>query len=193
MPVVLEAVTLGFLIHAKHGGMLRRPQIRADDTGGFAFELGIVAGQVMLQAMGFQASFFPDPMHSVLADSQRCRQFAATPLRGTVAGFLASGRQNPGAQSRSQYRGLLAGVIGIKPIEPGLEETPLSADDGGSRGLQLPLDRAERRALSQHPDKLGAKDIACGQGTRLSDAAEFRMLVGSEGHFALCRHINLEA
>jgi hypothetical protein len=63
MPIVLEAVTLGssrrkrqhriepiqglnggFLIDAEHGGMLRRPQIQADNVGRFAFELRIVAG-----------------------------------------------------------------------------------------------------------------------------------------------------
>ena len=123
MAVVREAVTLGssrrkrqngveavqglngsFLIDAEHGGMLRRPQIQADDIGRFAFELRIIAGQVTFQAMGFQASFFPDPMHSVLADSQRGGQFAATPMGGTIAGFLAGGRQNLGPQRRSQHR-----------------------------------------------------------------------------------------
>jgi len=75
--VVLEAVTLGssqrkrqhgssrskgldggFLIDAEHGGMLRRPQIQADNVGGFAFELRVVAGQVTLQAMGFRPASF---------------------------------------------------------------------------------------------------------------------------------------
>jgi hypothetical protein len=65
MPVVLEAVTLGssrrngqngiepiqgldggFLIDAEHDGMLRWPQIQADNVGRFAFELRIIAGQV---------------------------------------------------------------------------------------------------------------------------------------------------
>jgi hypothetical protein len=110
VPVVLETVTLrsprrkrqngvhavqgldgGFLIDAEHSSVLQRPQIQADTVGRFAFELRVVAGQVTLQAMGFQASVFPDPMHHVLADSQRARQFAATPMRATVAGFLAGG------------------------------------------------------------------------------------------------------
>jgi hypothetical protein len=67
---------------------------QAHNVGRFSFELRIIAGQVTLQAMGFQASLFPDPIHSVLADSQRCRQFAAIPMCGTVAGFLAGGREN---------------------------------------------------------------------------------------------------
>jgi hypothetical protein len=158
MPVVLEAVTLGasrrkrqhgiepiqgldgsLLIDAKHGGMLRRLQIQAENVGRFAFKLGIVAGQVTLQTMGFQARFFPDPMHSVLADAQRGRQFAATPMRGTIAGFLAGGGQNPGPQSRSQNRGLLAGMMGVEPVEPGFQEALLPADDRGSTGLQPAL------------------------------------------------------
>ena len=70
----------GFLIDAEHGGMRRRPQIQAENFGRFTFELGIAAGQVTLQAMRFQARFFPDPMHSVLADSERGRQLTATPI-----------------------------------------------------------------------------------------------------------------
>ena len=72
--------------------------------------------------MRFQARFFPGPMYRVLADAQRGRQFAATPMGGTVAGFLAGGRQNPGPQTRSRHRGLLAGMIGIEPVEIGFEE-----------------------------------------------------------------------
>jgi hypothetical protein len=158
MPVVLGAVTLrsprrklqngiepiqgldgGFLIDAEHGGMLRRPQIQADNVGRFAFELRIIAGQVTLQTIGFQASFFLDPMHCILADSQCGRQFAATPMRGTVAGFLAGSRRNPGSQSRSQNRGLLAGMIGVEPVEPGFEEALLPADDVGALVCSLRL------------------------------------------------------
>jgi len=168
MPVVLEAVTFsssrrkrqngiepiqglegGFLIDAEHGGMLRWPQIQADNVGRFALELRIVAGQVTLQAMGFQAGFFPDPMHCVLADSQCGRQFAATPMRGTVAGFLAGGRQNPGPQSWSQNRGLLAGMIGIEPVKPRFEEALLPADDRGSTGLQPALNGIEGGSFCQ--------------------------------------------
>ena len=88
MAVVLEAVTLGssrrkrqhgiepiqgldggFLIDAEHGGMLRRPKIQADNVGRFAFELRIVAGQVTLQTMRFQARSF----------QTRCTAFLLTP------------------------------------------------------------------------------------------------------------------
>ena len=90
MPVVLEPVTLGaarrerqnrvepiqglnrgLFIDTEHGRMLRRMQVQTDNVGRFAFELGIVAGQVTLQAVGFETGFFPDPMHGVFADSQR--------------------------------------------------------------------------------------------------------------------------
>src|SRR6202030_3407550 len=143
--------------------------------------------------MGFQARFFPDPMYRVLADAQRGRQFAATPMGGTVAGFLAGGRQNAGPQSGSQNRGLLAGMIGVEPVEPRFQEALLPADDRGSTGLQPALYGAEGGSFCQHQDELGAKDVAGRQGARLSDAAEFRTLVAGEGHFAVCRHTNLEA
>jgi len=212
MPVVLEAVTLGssrrkrqhgiepiqgldggFLIDAEHGGMLWRPQIQAENVGRFAFELRIVAGQITFQTMGFETGFGPDPMHGVFAHAQCRRKFATAPMRGAIARFLAGGGQNPGPQRRSQHRSLLAGMTGIEPVKPGLEEASLPADDGGSRGLQLPFDDAERRALGQHQDELGAKDVARRQGTRLSNAVEFGTLVAGEGDFAACRHTNLEA
>jgi hypothetical protein len=132
--------------------MLRRTQIQADNVGRFAFELGIVAGQVTLQAVRFQAGFFPDPMHGVLADSQRCSQFAATPMRRTVAGFVAGGRQNSRSQSRSQNLGLLARMIGVQPIESGFEEALLLANDGGSSGLQPALNGVEGGSFCQHQD-----------------------------------------
>ena len=80
MPVVLEAVTFGsswrkrqngiesiqgldggFLVDAEHRGMLRRLHIQADNVGRFAFELRIVAGQVTLQAVGFQGRLLSRP------------------------------------------------------------------------------------------------------------------------------------
>src|SRR5215831_234804 len=120
MPVVLEAMTLGasgrerenrvepiqsldrrLLIDAEHGCMLRRIQIQTENVGRFAFELGIVAGQVTLQTVGFETSFLPDSMDGVFADSQSGRQFATAPMRRSIARLLAGGRQNPGSQGRS--------------------------------------------------------------------------------------------
>ena len=75
----------------------------------------------------------------------------------------------------------------------GLEEALLSADDGGSGGLQLPLDGAERHAFRQHQDKLGAKDVAHWQRARLSNAAEFQPLVAGKGDCAAWRRTNLSA
>jgi hypothetical protein len=84
-------------------------------------------------------------------------------------------------------------MISVQPIEPGLEEALLPANDRGSTGLQPALNGVEGGSVCQHQDELGAKDLAGRQGTRLSDAAEFRTLVAGEGHFAVCRHTNLEA
>src|SRR5260370_1137225 len=127
--------------------------------------------------MGFQARFFPDPMHRVLADAQRGRQFAATPMGGTVAGFLAGGRQNPGPQSGSQNRGLLAGMIGVEPVEPRFQEALLPADDRGSTGLQPALNGVEAASFCQHQDELGAKDVAGLETTRLALSPKFRTLL----------------
>jgi len=76
MSVVLEAMTLGaargerqnrvesiqslnrgFFIDREHGGVLRRIQIEAENVGRFALKLRIVAGQITLQAVGFEAGF----------------------------------------------------------------------------------------------------------------------------------------
>ena len=190
VPVVLEAVAFGasrrerqdgietvqglnggLLIDAEHGRVLRRVQIEAEDVGGFAFELGIVAGHVAFEAVRLQARFLPNPMHGVFADAQRGGQFAATPVRGPVAGLSPGGGQDAGAQSRSQHPGLLAGMIGVQSLESVLPEALFPAHDGGRRGLELSLDRVEGRAFGQHQNQLGAKHISGGQSTGLGDAA----------------------
>ena len=116
----VQGLNGGLFIDAEHGRMLRRIQVQADDVGGFAFEVRIVAGHVALQAMRLQSSFFPDAMHGVFTDAQRCRQLAATPVCGSIAGFFARSGQNPGPQGRCQHAGLLAGMIGIQSVESGI-------------------------------------------------------------------------
>ena len=88
--------------------LLRRAQIEAEDVGGFAFEFRIVAGHVAFETVRFQARFLPHAMHGLFADAERSGQFAATPVRRPVARFSPRGRQDAGAQSRSQHTGLLA-------------------------------------------------------------------------------------
>ena len=190
MAVVLEAVTFGasrrerqdgietvqglnggLLIDAEHGRMLRRAQIKAEDVSGFAFEFRIVAGHVAFEAVRLESGLLPNPMHSVLADAQPGGQFAATPVRGPVAGFFPRGGQDAGAQSGSQHTGLLAGMIGVQSLESVLPEALFPAHDGGRRGLELSLDRVEGRAFGQHQNQLGAKHISGGQSTGLGDAA----------------------
>jgi hypothetical protein len=161
----------GLLIDAEHGRVLRRVQIEAEDVGGFGFELGIVAGHVAFETVRLQAGFLPNTMHGVFADAQRGGQFAATPVRGPVARFSPRGRQDAGVQSRSQYTGLLAGMIGVQSFESVLPEALLPANDGGRRGLELLLDRVEGRPFCQHEDQLGAKHVSGRQSTGLGDAA----------------------
>jgi len=173
--------------------VLRRIQVQGENVGRLAFELGIVAGQVTLQTVGFETGFFPDPMHGVFAHFQSRRQFATTPMGGTVAGFLASGRQNPGAQCWRQHRGLLSGMIGVQAIESKLQKAPLPANDRRGAGLQPAFDGIEGSSFRQQQHQLGAKDVAGRQGTRLSNAGKFQTLVRGEGDFAACRHTNLEA
>jgi hypothetical protein len=93
-----------------------------------------------LQTMRFETGFFPDPMH--------------------VVGFLAGGRQNPRAQYPHHHRAPQAGMIGIEPIQPGVEKTLLPANDGPGGGLQPTLDGVERSPFRQQQDQLGAKDVA---------------------------------
>src|SRR5215469_2150863 len=162
MAIVLEAVTFGasgrkwqnrvqpvqslnrgLFIDAEHGGVLRRPQIQADNVGRLAFEVGIVAGQVTLQAVRFETGFLPHPMDGVFADAQGRRQFAAAPMGGTVAGFLACSRKNPGPQRRRHNAGLLPGMKRIQSIEPGFEKALLPADVRGRGRLQLTLHPVE--------------------------------------------------
>ena len=105
----IQGLNGGLLIDAKHGRVLGRLQIKAEDVSRFAFELGIIAGPVAFEAVRFQAGFLPNPMHGVFADAQCGSQLAATPGCRPIAGFSPRGGQDAGAQSGSQYIGLLPG------------------------------------------------------------------------------------
>jgi hypothetical protein len=110
-------------------------------------------------------------MHGVFADAQRGGQFAATPVRGPVAGLSPRGGQDTGTQGRSQHTGHLAGMIGVQSLQPVVPKALLPANDSGRRSLELSLDGVERRAFRQHQNQLGTKHISGGQSTGLSDAA----------------------
>ena len=167
----IQGLNGGLLIDAEHGRVLRRVQVETEDVGGFAFEIGIVAGHIAFQTMRLQTRFLPNAMHGVFADAQRGGQLAATPVGGSVAGLSPRGGQNAGAQSRSQHSGLLAGMIGVQSLESVLPEALLPANDRRRRGLQPLLDGIEGRAFRQHQDQLGAKHVPGGQRPGLGDAA----------------------
>ena len=57
-------------IHAKHGGMLRRIHVQADDVGGFLFKTWIVGGHVAVQPVRLQSRLCPHALHGGLAQSQ---------------------------------------------------------------------------------------------------------------------------
>ena len=133
-------------------------------SAALVFKLRIVAGHVALQAVRPQASLGPDAMHGVFTDAQRRGQLTAAPVRGTIAGFLASGPQNAGAQKRGQHPGALAGMMGIEAIQTGCQEPLLPTNDRRSCGLQPLLDRAKGRTVGQHQDQLGAEHVSCRQG-----------------------------
>src|SRR5277367_2558930 len=149
VPVVFKSVALGaarrkrqhriesiqrlngsLLVDTKYGRMLRRVQVQPDNVSGFGFEIRIVAGQVALQAVRLQAGLFPHPMHSVLADAQRCGKLATTPVSGAVLRLLAGSRENPGSQLRSQHGSRLSRMTRIQAVYPRSKEALLPPADG---------------------------------------------------------------
>ena len=81
-------------------------------------------------------------------------------------------------------------MIGIEPIDSGLQKALFPANDRGSTGLQAAFDRVEGSSFGQHQDELGAKNITGRQRTGLRNAVEFQTLVCRERDFAVCRHTN---
>jgi hypothetical protein len=157
VPVVLEAVTFGaaggkrqywiepvqslngsLFIHAENGRMLGRVQRQADNVGRLALKIGIITGHVPLQPMRLQAGFFPDPMHSVLADTQFGSELAAAPMRGTILRRSAGSRENPRPQFWSDHESRLPGMTGVESVDARSEETLLPSDDGRSIGAVVP-------------------------------------------------------
>jgi hypothetical protein len=106
--------------------MLRRIQVQPDDIRRFGFEIRIVAGHIPLQTMRLQTGFFPNAMHSILADAQFGSQFAAAPVCSTVLRLPAGGRENPRPQLRGKHRSRLAGMTGIQAVDAGSDESAAS-------------------------------------------------------------------
>jgi hypothetical protein len=77
----IERLNGAFLIPTKHGRVLRRMKVEADDVSGFRLEVRIIAGHIALQPMRFDSGFLPDAVNQILADTQKLGQFAATPMR----------------------------------------------------------------------------------------------------------------
>jgi len=132
---------------------------------------GSSLAMVAFQAVRLQAGLLPHALHGVFADAQRRGQLAAAPGRRPVAGFFPRGRQDAGAQGRSQHFGFLAGMISVQSFDSALPEALLPAHDGGGGGPELALDPVERRAFGQPQNQLGAKHVSGGQRTRLGYAA----------------------
>ena len=176
MPVVFEAVALGaarregqnrvftiqgldggLFIHAKNGCVLRRVQVQADDVSGLAFKVGVVAGHIALQPMGFQAGFLPGSMNHILADLQMGGQPAAAPVGGTLVGLLPGSGANSGAQGGSKNLSFLTRVEGIQTLQPSLQKTSFPARNGGRGGLQPLRNEAKGETLGQHQEKRARK------------------------------------
>src|SRR5579862_1182679 len=138
MPIVLEAVALGppgakrqhrveaierldrgLLIDTEHCGMLRWIDVEPYDIGGLALEVGIIRGQVALQAMGFKPGAPPDPRNHHMIDPQRPRQLAAAPVSRAITGCAPGPRQDSGFQprrARTHRTPLMAGEQARQPL-----------------------------------------------------------------------------
>jgi hypothetical protein len=161
------------LINTEHGGMLRWVQMQPDNVGGFSLEVRVIACHKPIQPMRLQPSFFPDATDGILADAQLRGELAATPLSATTPRLYARSRQNPGSQLRGQHRGWLSRMAGIQSVQPRNKKL----DDGRRRSSRSLPDRAERRSFSQHQNQPGPEYISRRQGSGLSNATQFQLLL----------------
>ena len=136
-------------IHAKHSGMAWRIEIEPDDVGRLAFEVGIVGGPIALQTMRLEMGFAPDAMHQILADAEMLGEFAAGPVRRTIAGLAAGGIEDLGAQAGSEFRGRLPGAVSFQAVESVFEKAFLPFPDGRRGGVELAGDGLVGPTLGQ--------------------------------------------
>ena len=108
----------GFLIHAKHGRMLRWVQIQADDVRRLRLELRVGGRHIALQPMRLESMFRPDPRDPHVADPKVGCQFAGTPVCRAVSwgpprsrackincvtGYHASSREEGGFDDQARH------------------------------------------------------------------------------------------
>jgi hypothetical protein len=108
-------------IHAKDGCLLRRLQIKTDDSFGFGAEMGVVARQVSALPMRLEASGAPDFLHRVEADPVTPRHQTTRPMtpasrwphpQGVTENALLLGKAHP------------FGPSGARPIDQGIHPRP---------------------------------------------------------------------
>ena len=102
------------LVHAEHGGMLRRVHVQADDVSGF----WIVGGHVTVQPVRLQSFMRSYALHGGLTQPQRFRQLPAGPMSRTIRGFLFRLARNPGLHLRVRYARMAPFVSRIEPGQP---------------------------------------------------------------------------
>ena len=152
----IQRLNRRLLVHAKHGGMLRRVEIEPDDLGRLRFEIRVGRSQVPLQSMRLQSGPFPGARHDRVRHAQLLAQATRRPMGRAVTGRFTSPAQNPGLDSRGQHARLGPAVAATQSGNPVRLIPPFPFRDGGRRAIDALADGRIRIPIGQQQNDSGA-------------------------------------
>ena len=98
--LTIQGLNRGLLIDTKHGRMLRRVQVEADDVGRLRLKVRIIGGHIAVQSMRLEPMLSPHPGHPHVTDPELGGELPGTPVSRPVAGVLPRGVQDAGFHLR---------------------------------------------------------------------------------------------
>ena len=134
----------------------------------FGFKVGIVTGQVALQAVRLQAGLCQNALYRRLAHSQLTGQSTARPVRASVARLLLHPPRHPRLHGGRSGTGLAALMPSFQSSQPILLEACSPTRDGGGTGSHAFGNLAIALAFGQGQDEPRAEHVPGWQSPRLS-------------------------
>ena len=158
----IQRLNRRLLIYAKHGSMLRRIHVQADNVSGLFLKTWIVGGHIAVQSMRLQPGLGQDALHGGFAQAERSRQFPARPVSGTIAGFLLRAPDHAPLHGRRGAPRFAALVPARQPSMPSCSNRPFHFDTVGAlapsecsnpliRQLHLYRDLIQERTQEPNP------------------------------------------
>jgi len=113
--LAVQRLDLGFLVHTKHGRMLRWIQRELDDVRGFCFAVWVVRCHRALQPMRLEPMLHSDARHLHVANPEPGCQLVGAPMRRAVSRRPPRRRQDASCCLRGVSQAHVPAIATVQP------------------------------------------------------------------------------